>query len=291
MPFSASCCYSRTTSGSMVRLTPRICYFALLRNILCLLQTKDVKAVRGRFAYIVGQDWKWRVRVLACATHSGNWCLEKATWRSKSCWSVGNWTFPTLGIYTRNYHCKCLCVFAAQIFILFTTAAKHLRVLQIERCENISEDAIFRAKHSLQSLESVNISYNLQSGVLAIACLCSYESVTDICFDGIKLESKEILFLAKTFPRLRSGDIEIHSDGIGGDYFWDAVNILDELVSDWSNIVLLSGLMKLHFYSEFHHICSNYPCRDPDQEDHNILHVDILAVNNLRTCHFLMKAR
>ena len=75
-------------------------------------------------------------------------------------------------------------------FILFTTAAKHLRVPQIERCENISEDAIFRAKHSLQSLESVNISYNSQFGVLAIACLCSYESIMDICFDGIKLESK-----------------------------------------------------------------------------------------------------
>lgn len=117
-------------------------------------------------------------------------------------------------------------------FILFTKAAKHLRVLQIERCENISEDAIFRAKYSLQSLESVNISYNPHFGVLAIACLCSYESIMDICFDGIKLESNEILFLAKTFPRLRSGDIEIHSDEIGGDYFWDAVDIVDEVFLD-----------------------------------------------------------
>ena len=117
-------------------------------------------------------------------------------------------------------------------FILFTTPAKHLRVLQIERCENNSEDTIFHAKYSLQSLESVNISYNSQFGVLAIECLCSYESIIDICFDGIKLESKEILFLAKTFPRLRSGDIEIHSDEIGGDYFWDAVDIVDEVFSD-----------------------------------------------------------
>ena len=46
------------------------------------------------------------------------------------------------------------------------------------------------------------------------------------------MESKEILFLAKTFPRLRSGDIEIHSDEIGGDYFWDAVDIVDEVFSD-----------------------------------------------------------
>ena len=41
--------------------------------------------------------------------------------------------------------------------------------------------------------------------------------------------NQEILFLAKTFPRLRSGDIEIHSDEIGGDYFWDAVDIVDEV--------------------------------------------------------------
>ena len=33
-------------------------------------------------------------------------------------------------------------------------------------------------KDSLESLESVNISYNMQFGVLAIACLCSYESIS-----------------------------------------------------------------------------------------------------------------
>lgn len=44
-----------------------------------------------------------------------------------------------------------------EVFLL-VTAAKHLRVLQIERCKNISEDAIFCVKDSLQSLESVNIS-------------------------------------------------------------------------------------------------------------------------------------
>ena len=54
-------------------------------------------------------------------------------------------------------------------FFLLVTAAKHLRVLEIKRCANISEDALFHAKDSWQSLESINISYNTQFGVLAIA--------------------------------------------------------------------------------------------------------------------------
>jgi len=71
----------------------------------------------------------------------------------------------------------------------------------------------------------------IQFRVLAIACLCSYESITDICFDGISLESREILFLNKTFPRLRNGDIEIYSQEIG-DYFWDAADIVGEAFSE-----------------------------------------------------------
>lgn len=117
-------------------------------------------------------------------------------------------------------------------FFLLPRAAKHLRVLQIKRCENISEDAIFRTKDSLKSLESVNISYNSQFGVLAIICLCSYESITDIYFDGISLESRQILFLNKTFPLFRNGDIEIYSQEIGGDYFWDAADIIGEAFSE-----------------------------------------------------------
>ena len=53
----------------------------------------------------------------------------------------------------------------------------------------------------------------------------------DICFDGISLEPREILFLNKTFPRLRNGDIEIYSQEIG-DYFWDAADIVGEAFSE-----------------------------------------------------------
>ena len=117
-------------------------------------------------------------------------------------------------------------------FFLLPRAAKHVRVLQIKRCENLSEDAIFRTKDSLKSLESVNISYNSQFGVLAITCLCSYESITDIYFDGISLESRQILFLNKTFPLFRNGDIEMYSQEIGADYFWDAADIIGEAFSE-----------------------------------------------------------
>ena len=69
-------------------------------------------------------------------------------------------------------------------FLTLTTEAQKPRTLDIENCRNISEEAIFNAKYKLQSLRSVNISYNSQFGVLTIACPLSYESVIDICCQG-----------------------------------------------------------------------------------------------------------
>ena len=60
----------------------------------------------------------------------------------------------------------------------------------------------------------------------------------DICFDGISLESRQILFLNKNFPRLGNGDIEIYSQEIGGDYFWDTADIVRKAFSEWVDIVL-----------------------------------------------------
>lgn len=104
-------------------------------------------------------------------------------------------------------------------FLRLATEAQKLRTLDIENCRNISEEAIFNAKYKLQSLRSVNISYNSQFGVLTIACLLSYESVIDICCRGKKLTDKELLFLSKTFPSLPG--IGLRLDGISKDYFWD----------------------------------------------------------------------
>lgn len=100
-------------------------------------------------------------------------------------------------------------------FLLLTSVAERLQILEIEKCSNLTEQSIFRAKDSLRNLESVDISHNLQFGVLTIACLCSFESIISICFNGIKLEHKEMHFLTKTFPAVTNGDIELCSDNIG----------------------------------------------------------------------------
>ena len=60
----------------------------------------------------------------------------------------------------------------------------------------------------------------------------------DNYFDGISLESRQIPFLNKTFPQFRNGDIEIYSQEIGGDYFWDAADIIGEAFSEWVDMVL-----------------------------------------------------
>lgn len=117
-------------------------------------------------------------------------------------------------------------------FIKLTAVAKQLRTLEIANCENISEEAIFRAKYNLQRLRSVNISYNPQFSVLAIACLCSCESIVDICFCGTKLEEKELLFLSKTFSRLPNGGISLRSGELDGDYVFDSADS-DEDAEDY----------------------------------------------------------
>ena len=66
---------------------------------------------------------------------------------------------------------------------------------------------------------------------ILVGCSCAFELYSRwvfLCFDGIKLESREILFLNKTFPLLRNGDIEIYSQEIRGDYFWDAADIVGD---------------------------------------------------------------
>ena len=106
------------------------------------------------------------------------------------------------------------------------SVAKHVRVLNIESCLNINESAIFKAKGSLLRLVRIDISYNTHFSVRSIACLCSYRSLQEVCAKGIPLDHTDILFLAKTFPRLVNGDILLETDTTGdGDYFFDIVDI------------------------------------------------------------------
>ena len=106
-------------------------------------------------------------------------------------------------------------------FLKLVGAAKQLRMLNIEGCVAITERAIFQAKASLRSLRIINISHNEQLSVLSVACLCSYSSLQEICARGLKLEENELLFLAKTFPQLGNGEIDLETDTCCGDYFFD----------------------------------------------------------------------
>ena len=92
-------------------------------------------------------------------------------------------------------------------FLKLVALTKDLEMLNIEGCVKISEVAIFKAKQSLRSLPSINISFNEQLSVLAVACLCCCPSLRHIRARGLKLEGKELLFLAKTFPQLQNGQI------------------------------------------------------------------------------------
>ena len=69
-----------------------------------------------------------------------------------------------------------------------------------------------QAKDCLSRLERINITTNMHFSVRAIACLCSYLSLTEVCANGILLDHTDMLFLAKTFPRLRNGDIQLETD-------------------------------------------------------------------------------
>lgn len=75
-------------------------------------------------------------------------------------------------------------------------------------------------------MTNINVSYNAQFSILAIACLCSYGSIQEIFAKGFTLVEKEMLFL--TFlgwseEKLQSETTE--SD----DYFFNIVDtVADE---------------------------------------------------------------
>lgn len=92
-------------------------------------------------------------------------------------------------------------------FLQMVKITRRLRVLDIESCGNISESAILKAKESLRYMTNVNISNNSHLSILSVACLCSFPSTQEIRAKGLMSETKESLFLVKTFPRLASGQI------------------------------------------------------------------------------------
>lgn len=133
-----------------------------------------------------------------------------------------------LKLFSRLYriHLTGTCI-SSENFLQLVSTATRLRELNIQACAGITPEALFKAKPSLRLLRSINISHNEQFGVLVIACLCSLESLKEICARGIDLEYREILFLSKTFPRLGNG-LDLETDTTDGDYFFDAVDIVSD---------------------------------------------------------------
>ena len=104
-----------------------------------------------------------------------------------------------------------------------------MRELNIEGYMGISGNAIFEAHNITASLTTNNSHCN----ILVIACLCSLDSLEEIGARGIHLEIKELLFLSKTFPRLKYGQ-ELVIDTADSDYLSDAMDISSdsELLED-----------------------------------------------------------
>ena len=67
--------------------------------------------------------------------------------------------------------------------------------------------------HALSRLEYANISGNCEKfTILAVACLCSYESVQTIVAHGYSFSADESLFLTKTFHSVPSGTLDLDSE-------------------------------------------------------------------------------
>ena len=113
-------------------------------------------------------------------------------------------------------------------FLKLVGTAKHLEMGNIESCSRISEEVIFKAKRFLPCFRRINISFNDQSSVLAVACLCSCSSLRDIRARGIRLQAKELFLLTRTFPRLGNGRLTLDIGFEGGDYFVDALDALSD---------------------------------------------------------------
>lgn len=113
-------------------------------------------------------------------------------------------------------------------FLKRVGTAKHLEMVNIESCSTISEEAIFKAKRFLPCVRRINISFNDQLSVLAVAGLCSCSSLRDIRARGIRLQAKELLFLTRTFPQLGNGRLTLNIGFEGGDYFVDAIDALSD---------------------------------------------------------------
>lgn len=90
-------------------------------------------------------------------------------------------------------------------FEQLSRTAENLEFLDISNCSSLEQSSIFQAKKAFSRLEYMDISGNQGNfTILAVACLCSCESLQMIVAHGFAL-----LFLSKTFESVSSGELQL----------------------------------------------------------------------------------
>ena len=95
-------------------------------------------------------------------------------------------------------------------FEQLSRTAENLEFLDISNCSSLEQSSIFQAKKAFSRLEYVDISGNQGNfTILAVACLCSCESLQMIVAHGFTFTVEELLFLSKTFESVSSGELRL----------------------------------------------------------------------------------
>ena len=95
-------------------------------------------------------------------------------------------------------------------FEQLSRTAEILEFLDISNCSSLEQSSIFQAKKAFSRLEYVDISGNQGNfTILAVACLCSCESLQMIVAHGFTFTVEELLFLSKTFESVSSGELQL----------------------------------------------------------------------------------
>ena len=95
-------------------------------------------------------------------------------------------------------------------FEQLSRTAENLEFLDISNCSSLKQSSIFQAKKAFSRLEYVDISGNQGNfTILAVACLCSCESLQMIVAHGFTFTVEELLFLSQTFESVSSGELQL----------------------------------------------------------------------------------
>lgn len=105
-----------------------------------------------------------------------------------------------------------------------------LQYLNISHC-GLEDEFIFYTKKHFKDLIEIDISNNENITVLGIACLCSLPALRLVQAHGLKLSEKELLFLYKTFTRVKKGLCDI--DFEDGDYCLDICREFEHELDDF----------------------------------------------------------